>query len=141
MAQTNYQRGRTREYATRDKLYKLGAAYVMRAAQSKGKADLLALWPRLMRTIEGHLLVDPPPWLVQCKTGTGSMSKKEKTELIDLAKLTGSRAILARTKKSGRGIELIDLATNQEVGVEVRHGSHRTVSENPPQQTGGGSEG
>jgi hypothetical protein len=42
---TNYQRGRAFEYRTRDKLLKKGAVYVMRAAQSKGKVDLLALWP------------------------------------------------------------------------------------------------
>lgn len=43
---TNYQRGRAFEYRTRDRLYKDGAVYVMRAAQSKGLADLLALFPQ-----------------------------------------------------------------------------------------------
>ena len=42
---TNYQRGRQFEYRTRNKLIDMGAVYVMRAAQSKGKVDLLALWP------------------------------------------------------------------------------------------------
>jgi hypothetical protein len=139
MAQTNYERGRAREYATRNKLYKLGAAYVMRAAQSKGAVDLLALWPKI-HIEDGFLFWQRPPWLIQVKSGSGSMSKAEKQTLKDLAEETGNLAILARTKKSGRGIEFIDLATNQEVGVESGSGSHRALPEDPAGEAGGSQE-
>lgn len=41
---TNYQRGRAFEYRARDALLKRGAAFVIRAAQSKGAADLAAFF-------------------------------------------------------------------------------------------------
>ena len=60
----NYKRGREFEYKTRDHLInEMGAVYVMRAAQSKGAADLIALFT-------GNGKVNYPGarvYLVQCK--------------------------------------------------------------------------
>lgn len=76
----------------------------MRAAQSKGVADLAAFW---------HL----EHWLVQCKTGTARMSKQEKHDFVELALKTGTRAVLAQPRKGKRGIEFIDLHTNKEIAL------------------------
>lgn len=100
MAPTNYQRGRQFEYRTRDKLLKLGAVYVMRAAQSKGAADLIALFP------------DRVVHLVQCKRD-GKLPKAERQELLRIASETGAVAVLARIPKSGRGVEFINLQTEE----------------------------
>lgn len=96
---TNYQRGRQFEYRTRDKLLKSGAVYVMRAASSKGAADLIALWP-----MKGF----SDAWLVQCKRD-GKLPKAERETLLDIAGQTGTIAVLARVPKSGRGVEFVDL--------------------------------
>lgn len=99
---TNYQRGRSFEYRTRDRLYKDGAVYVMRAAQSKGKVDLLALWPTANPGIGAGCF--PPPWLVQCKTGSAKMSKKDKQELVELAAQCGAFPVEAQPGPKGRGV-------------------------------------
>lgn len=114
MAPTNYQRGRQFEYRTRDRLLKFGAVYVMRAASSKGAADLIALWP--VRTYLGNLYEAAqgvtPPWLVQCKRD-GKLPRLERETLIDIAGQTGAVPVLARVPKSGRGVEFIDLNTKE----------------------------
>lgn len=104
---TNYSRGRAFEYRTRNKLLDAGAAYVMRAAQSKGAADLAAFWP----TEEDWASV----WLVQCKTGSARMSREAKREFVDLAWKTGARPVLAQPGKNGRGIQFIDLQAEEEI--------------------------
>lgn len=97
MAPTNYQRGRAFEYRTRDHLlYKLGAAYVMRAAQSKGKADLMVLWPDLGEYI-------PHVWIVQCKRD-GRLPRAEREALLEIEEATGALAYLAKTGPNGRGV-------------------------------------
>jgi Holliday junction resolvase len=93
---TNYQRGRAFEYRTRDKLYEQGAEYVMRAAQSKGKVDLIALFPELGECI-------PHVWIVQCKRD-GRLSVSERSALLDIAQDTGAQPYLAKTGKNGRGV-------------------------------------
>lgn len=98
---TNYQRGRAFEYRTRNRLYKDGAVYVMRAAQSKGKADLIALFPR--RRVAPDLYV-PGVWVVQCKTGSARMTKAEKQEFAELADATGAIAMLAEPGPNNRGV-------------------------------------
>ncbi len=98
---TNYQRGRAFEYRTRDALLKRGAVYVMRAAQSKGKVDLLALYPDL-----GEMI--PHVWLVQCKRD-GRLPVAEAAELIRIAAESGTLPILAKAGKNGRGVEFINL--------------------------------
>lgn len=111
---TNYQRGRAFEYRTRDRLKKDGAVYVMRAAQSKGEVDLLALWSRHERIYDatfGNYTIEHPrraPWLVQCKRD-GRLSARDEIELVALAEATGSIAILAKTGPKGRGIEFVTL--------------------------------
>jgi hypothetical protein len=104
---SNYTRGRAFEYRTRNKMIEAGARYVMRAAQSKGAADLATFWP------VGHRF--PWPWLVQCKTGTARMSKQEKADFVQLAIDTNTIAVLAQPRKGKRGIEFIDLHTEQEI--------------------------
>lgn len=120
---TNYQRGRAFEYRTRDQLLKRGAVYVMRAAQSKGKVDLLALWP--FRIPDGEVGchecgASPQPWLVQCKYsihGGGRLSPGEGAELVELAAQTGGVPVFARPGKNGRGVVFIDLQNEEEIVV------------------------
>lgn len=85
-----------------------GAVYVMRAAQSKGKVDLLALWDSEKRA-------DSRPWLVQCKTGTARMSRADKEELMLLALRADSVPVLAEPGKNGRGVVFTNLATAKEI--------------------------
>lgn len=80
----------------------------MRAAQSKGKADLAAFWPNFPN-------VQDDPWLVQCKTGTARMSRQAKYAFVELALQTHTRAVLAEPGKNGRGVKLTDLHTNKEI--------------------------
>lgn len=98
---TNYQRGRDFEYRTRNKLLEMGAVYVMRAAQSKGKVDLMALFPDLGEWI-------PYVWIVQCKRD-GRLPVAEAAELIRIANETGAVPYLAKAGKNGRGVEFINL--------------------------------
>ena len=106
---SNYTRGRAFEYRVRNKLLASGAVYVMRAAQSKGKADLAAFWPS--KDWPSHAW----PWLLQCKTGTARMSNKEKRDFVQLALDTDTLAVLAEPGKNGRGIKLTDLHTQKEI--------------------------
>jgi len=116
---TNYQRGRAFEYRTRDKLLKLGAVYVMRAAQSKGKVDLLALFPASTTWDCWNDVPDglaPDMWLVQCKYsihGGGRLSPGEGADLVELAAQTGGVPVFARPGKNGRGVEFINLMTKE----------------------------
>jgi len=93
---TNYQRGRAFEYRTRDKLLKDGAVYVMRAAQSKGKVDLIACWPL-------HPKYPDQVWLIQCKRD-GKLPKVERDALLQIEFNTGLPAYLAKTGANGRGV-------------------------------------
>ena len=127
---TNYQRGRAFEYRVRNALKKRGAAYVMRAAQSKGIADLLALWPKhegkYLTLEDGREIVllrehgfVKRPWLVQVKysiTGKGGrLSAHEEIELIALADLTGGIPVLATQGPKGRGVVFTDLRTKEQL--------------------------
>lgn len=117
---TNYQRGRQFEYRARDKALKRGAAYVMRAASSKGAADLIVLWPAWDDVYDGDRSGEPlrivkrarRPWLVQCKRD-GKLPKAEREELLRLSEETGAIPVLARVPKAGRGVEFIDLRTKE----------------------------
>lgn len=108
---TNYSRGRAFEYRVRDRLKKDGAAYVMRAAQSKGIVDLLALWP------DNDPLNYPRPWLVQVKysiTGkSGRISPADAAELADIAIETGGIPVLATQGPKGRGVVFTNLRTKE----------------------------
>jgi hypothetical protein len=95
---TNYQRGRAFEYRARDALLKQGAVYVMRAAQSKGKADLIALWPWLGLPMEERC------WVIQCKRD-GRLPRDEREALLDICEETGFPAFLAKAGPKGRGVE------------------------------------
>jgi hypothetical protein len=94
---TNYQRGRAFEYRTRNKLLKDGAVYVMRAAQSKGKIDLLVLWPH--SDPQGY----PNVWAIQCKRD-GRLPKAEREALLQISEEAGCPAYLAKAGPKGRGI-------------------------------------
>lgn len=89
----------------------------MRAAQSKGKVDLLTLWPLIsppgaaMRR-EG-LINRRPPWLVQCKTGSARMSPADRADLIDLAHQTGGVPVLAEPGPKNRGVTFTNLITKE----------------------------
>ena len=102
---TNYQRGRAFEYRTRNKLLERGAVYVMRAAQSKGAADLIALWPT--SSLVGRV------WIVQCKRGVGRISPAEREVLLDIAWKTGAYPVQALPGKNGRGVVFTDLQTGE----------------------------
>ena len=110
MAPTNYQRGRQFEYRARDKALKMGASYVMRAASSKGAADLIVIWPAQWVHPQ-RVGVDTPHlhvWLVQCKRD-GRLPKSEREELVALGFETGAIPMLAKTGKNGRGVEFIPI--------------------------------
>lgn len=107
---TNYQRGRAFEYRARDALTKRGALYVMRAAQSKGKVDLLALWPL---PLHARVIGLSAVWLVQCKTGSARMSGADKQDLIDLAQATGGVPVLAEPGPKNRGVVFTNLRTKE----------------------------
>ncbi len=89
----------------------------MRAASSKGAADLIVLWEaswldvtRGVNPSVTQVEAVPEAWLVQCKRD-GKLPKAERETLIDLAGQTGALPVLARVPKSGRGVEFIDLRT------------------------------
>lgn len=89
----------------------------MRAAQSKGIVDLLALWP-LPEDRYGDRPI-PQPWLVQAKYsvhGGGFLAAAEAEVLRDLAERTGALPVLARPGKNGRGVEFINLYTKEPLG-------------------------
>jgi len=101
---TNYERGRAFEYRTRDKLKEWGAGYVMRAAGSHTKADLIALWPQESLEVVGMpVSAGERPWLVQCKRD-GKLPKSEAQELLGIAEAVGALAWMARAGKNGRGV-------------------------------------
>jgi hypothetical protein len=92
----------------------------MRAAQSKGIADLLVLWPREgLIAQSGPFQYGEPPWLIQAKysiKGGGYLPGREEIELIALAELTGALPVFARPGKNGRGVEFINLYTKEPIG-------------------------
>lgn len=94
----------------------------MRAAQSKGIVDLLALWPRTTwdpASTDGRWIRKRPPWLVQAKYsihGGGTISPADRAELTALASLTGAVPVVATPGKNGRGIEFINLYTKEPIG-------------------------
>jgi len=99
---TNYQRGRAFEYRTRDALVKeFGAAYVMRAAQSKGVFDLAAFFGWVNPGTVNE--TEPQVWLVQCKRD-GRLSAAERERCIELAQECGVPAYLAKAGPKGRGV-------------------------------------
>lgn len=110
---TNYQRGRAFEYRTRDALLRRGAVYVMRAAQSKGLADLAAFWP----PVEGGMgkLHRTAPWLVQCKTGSARMKPAEIEVLKNTAYACGAQPVLAEPGPKNRGVKFTDLYSMEEL--------------------------
>lgn len=117
---TNYQRGRAFEYRARNKLLEKGACYVMRAAQSKGAADLIALWPHFLEANSGPLgdANDwiprlAPPWLVQCKRGVGRITPAERDVLLQLSEETGAIPVQALSGPKGRGVVFTDLRTQE----------------------------
>ena len=113
----------------RDKLLKLGTVYVMRAASSKGAADLIALWPAAIACVMSHDdLTEPVPvekihwrggpvWVVQCKRD-GRLPKDEREALIEIHIDTGAVPVLAKAGKNGRGVVFIDLLTGDELGIQ-----------------------
>lgn len=86
----------------------------MRAAQSKGIADLLALWPLIENPVYGEGRYElRAPWLVQAKytitEKRAFLSAMERESLIALAEATGGVPVLARPGPKGRGVEFINL--------------------------------
>ena len=87
----------------------------MRAAQSKGAIDLLALFPRPFVYIDAV----EKPWLVQCKysvKGGGRLSAHDEIELVALADAINAVPVLARPGKNGRGVEFVNLYTKDLIG-------------------------
>lgn len=86
----------------------------MRAAQSKGIVDLLALWPAYMDI--DFVTRREEDWLVQCKYsihGGGYLPSKDAIELVALAELTGALPVFARPGKNGRGVEFYNLYSKE----------------------------
>ena len=81
LGRTNYRNGRAYEYLIRDALEADGYSCI-RAAGSKGKADLVCL--KL-----GEVL------LVQVKRTNPQLSPTDRADLLELARITGGRAIVA----------------------------------------------
>lgn|SRR5215216_243486 len=81
LGRTNYRNGRAYEYLIRDALEADGYSCI-RAAGSKGKADLIALKP-------GEIL------LVQVKRTNPQLTPLERAGLLELARITGGRPIVA----------------------------------------------
>ena len=109
MSPTNYQRGRAFEYRVRNDLIERGAVYVMRAAQSKGLADLIALFP--------HGTHSRNVWLVQCKTGTARMTLLERTALAGIAADSRTVAMLAQPGPNNRGVEYLHIYDEEDLHV------------------------
>lgn len=78
--------------------------YVMRAAQSKGIVDLLAVFSPHHNELYGC----PPIWFVQAKRD-GRLPGREKVELVSVAEAAGAVPVLAKTGPNGRGVEFITL--------------------------------
>jgi Holliday junction resolvase len=89
---TGYQLGRALEYRVRDQLQADGY-FVIRAAASKGPADLVAIKP-------------PQILLVQCKR-SGTLPPAEWNQLYDIADSLGAIAVMA--VKGLRGTQLLRL--------------------------------
>lgn len=85
-----YVLGRSLEYSVRDLLLRHGY-YVVRAAQSKGKVDLVGL------RSDGAVLV-------QCKR-SGLISQQESGEVHDIALRVGATPVVA-SRPTGRGVKL-----------------------------------
>lgn len=92
---TNYEKGRRFEYRVRD-LFKKHGFIVVRAAQSK-PIDLVCLK-------NGKSI------LVECKTNKRSLGKNGKKELLNMAKTSGAKPILAYKEK--RTVKLLDVETD-----------------------------
>lgn len=88
MTMTNRQRGDYFERQVRDTLESHGY-FVIRAAGSKGVADLVAL------------RADKTPALISCKL-SGRIDPSERTALLDAAEVAGARAMVALRPRGGR---------------------------------------
>lgn len=97
MSLTNYARGRNFEYRVRKDLVKRGYV-VIRAAQSKGPADLVAV---MGQESEGR-----PQWVlfVQCKLTEAPMGVEEWNTLFRLARGAACVPVLAKNPGPGRKI-------------------------------------
>jgi hypothetical protein len=87
---TKYARGARAERLVRDELYSLGANIVLRAAGSKGPADLVAIFRdsgkiTLSSGRRMHINKDNNVWLVQVKCGKTEISAKERLKLNEYA--------------------------------------------------------
>lgn len=92
-------------------MYRRGAVFVMRAAQSKGIADLVALWP-VSAWMVAHTI---KPWLVQCKMGSARMKPAEVELLIETARACGAVAVLAEPGPKNRGVKFTNLYSMEEL--------------------------
>ncbi len=95
---TSYTKGRAFEYKCKKHLEALGYL-VSRSPASKGPFDLIAIW---------ESSIGPGVALIQCKRA-GKISKKDRDELVALAKTVGAESWLAYPVAKRRGVELIPL--------------------------------
>jgi hypothetical protein len=116
---TQYQRGADFERKTRDHLiHDLGASYVVRAAGSRGIADLVAFFPAEGAVVNSRTFTSddnaeehyrmfsvalPIVWLVQCKRD-GRISDEDRELLCSLTAATGTVPYLAWPRQEGRGV-------------------------------------
>lgn len=92
-------------------MYRRGAVFVMRAAQSKGIADLAAFWPVAAWAGEAQL----KPWLVQCKMGSARMKPAEVDVLKETANACGAVPVLAEPGPNNRGVKFTNLYSMEEL--------------------------
>ena len=93
---SGYSDGRKLEYATLASLT-LDGYWCVRAAGSKGKADVVALKPGLVNEI----------LFVQCKT-SGLMAPADREDLFELATVFDGIALCARWVKEGRAARTVE---------------------------------
>jgi hypothetical protein len=79
------------------RLEEMGATFVTRSAGSHTPVDVIAFWS----TLDHH---GGYTWFVQCKSGKRPISRRDKTELVDLAHDCGAIPVLATR---GMKIEVI----------------------------------
>lgn len=91
--------GRAREYRVRDELVTHGWRYIMRAAGSKGPADLLLAHP------------DHGPILVQVGTDRKTLSPTERVRFVTAAAMCRARPILATATRTGITYHVVNTLT------------------------------
>jgi hypothetical protein len=104
MPNKNYNNGRAFEYRVRDYFKEHGKWEIFRSAGSHTKADLICLRGITFLSSQSY---ETDVLLVQCKTSSGLMSKKAKTEFKDYCKSLNCQCAIAYREKRKIKIEYL----------------------------------